>query len=140
MQLWPAALAISSTLNSDPTISGTLMSLGSNRFVLKLTPALALVAVLTALPALGQKPAKDSSAVIWTDPGDIKSKDLVDGPGNEKHHPRLPVKFLKEDKHGQNSKFDVEDSNGTKWKAKLGIEAQPEIVAARLLWSIGYFT
>ena len=50
------------------------------------------------------------------------------------------MKFLKEDKRGQNSKFDVEDANGTKWKAKLGIEAQPEVVATRLLWAIGYFT
>ena len=58
----------------------------------------------------------------------------------KKHRPQLPVKFLKEDKHGQNSKFDVEDANGTKWKAKLGIEAQPEVVATRLLWAIGYFT
>jgi hypothetical protein len=119
------------------------MSLGGNRFVLKLMPALALVAVLTALPAVGQKAAETSApgkAVIWHDPGDIKSNDLVNGPGGEKHHPRLPVRFLKEDKHGQNSKFDVEDSNGTKWKAKLGIEAQPEVVATRLLWSIGYFT
>ena len=26
-----------------------------------------------------------------------------------------------------------------KWKAKLGIEAQPETVATRLLWAVGYF-
>jgi hypothetical protein len=122
------------------------MSLGSNGFVRRLAPALAaLTVVLTALSALGQEPAEGSSAnrhapIIWSDPGDIKSKDLLNGPGGEKHRPQLPVKFLKEDKHGQNSKFEVEDSNGTKWKAKLGIEAQPEIVATRLLWSIGYFT
>ena len=50
------------------------------------------------------------------------------------------MKFLKEDKHGHNSKFDVEDSSGTNWRAKLGIEAQPEEVATRLLWAVGYFT
>jgi hypothetical protein len=38
---------------------------------------------------------------IWHDPGDIKSKDLLNGPGGEKHHPQLPVKFLKEDNTGR---------------------------------------
>ena len=105
--------------------------------------ALAVLVVTTALPAVGQKDSGESSSVahaIWHEPGDIKSKDLLNGPGAETHHPQLPVKFLKEDKKGQNSKFDVEDANGTKWRAKLGIEAQPEVVATRLLWAIGYFT
>jgi len=100
---------------------------------------LALVAL--TVPAFGEMPAQGQPApVIWNDPGDIKNRDLFNGPGGEKHRPQPPVKFLKEDKHGQNSKFDVEDANGTKWRAKLGIEAQPETVATRLLWAIGYFT
>jgi hypothetical protein len=107
------------------------------------TVALTLLVVSSAVPALAQNSAKGSSSVapaIWHDPGDVKSKDMLNGPGGEKHHPQPPVKFLKEDRHGQNSKFDVEDADGTKWKAKLGIEAQPEVVATRLLWAIGYFT
>jgi len=114
-----------------------------NAFVRRRTLAFAALVVFTALPALGQKPAKDSlsgAPAIWHDPGDIQSKDLLNGPDGAKHRPQLPVKFLKEDRHGQNSKFDVEDANGTKWKAKMGIEAQPEVVATRLLWAIGYFT
>jgi len=106
---------------------------------------LILVLLGTAtLPATGQKPSDNvgtdlNHRAIWVDPGDIKSKDLFNGPGGEKHRPQLPVKFLKEDNHGHNSKFDVEDATGKKWKAKLGIEAQPETVATRLLWAIGYF-
>jgi len=99
--------------------------------------------VAAAFPGLGQNAVQDSSSVaraIWNYPGDIKSKDLLNGPGGERRRPQLPVRFLKEDRHGQNSKFEVEDANGTKWKAKLGIEAQPEVVATRLLWAIGYFT
>ena len=124
-------------------LSGTLMSLGPKTHVRQL--AFVALVLLTAFPAVGQtsseKTAPDQHAVaVWTDPGDIKSKDLLNGPGGAKHLPQLPVKFLKEDKHGQNSKFEVEDANGTKWKAKLGIEAQPEVVATRLLWAIGYFT
>ncbi len=126
-------------------LSGTLMSFCYYARFRRQTLATAVLVVLAAFPVLAQNPAKGPSsaqhaAVLWNDPGDIKSKDLLNGPGGEKHHPRLPVKFLKEDKHGQNSKFDVEAADGTKWKAKLGIEAQPEVVATRLLWAIGYFT
>jgi hypothetical protein len=146
MQLWPAALAVA--LAAPPPefsiqLPGTLMSFRRYTPVRRWQLALAVLVVATALPAMGQKENGDSSFVahsIWHDPGDIKSKDLLNGPGGEKHHPQLPVKFLKEDRHGQNSKFDIEDANGTKWKAKLGIEAQPEVVATRLLWAMGYFT
>ncbi len=111
-------------------------------------PALAILlwAVLwgAVLPAAGQKAAKSDhasgSAVIWADPGDIKSKDLFNGPGGEKDRPQPPFQFVKEDKHGTNSKFELKDAAGEKWKAKLGIEAQPEVVATRLLWAVGYFT
>jgi hypothetical protein len=120
------------------------MSFAHTALVRRFAPILVLLLGVAAVPATGQKPSEDTAAghrhVIWTDPGDIKSKDLFNGPGGEKHRPKLPVKFLKEDMHGHNSKFDVEDANGEKWKAKLGIEAQPETVATRLLWAVGYFT
>lgn len=100
-----------------------------------------LLLVLAASATLGQVPARQGNqAVLWRDPGDIKAKDLFNGSGGEKHRPELPLKFLKEDTHGHNSKFDADDAKGKKWKVKLGIEAQPEPVASRLLWAIGYFT
>ncbi|HET9181139.1 MAG TPA: hypothetical protein VFP59_03320 [Candidatus Angelobacter sp.] len=49
------------------------------------------------------------------------------------------MKFLTEDSHGQNSKLYLEDAHGEKWTAKLGVESQPETVASRLLWAVGYF-
>ena len=113
-------------------------------FLRQFIPAWLLWLVMAGLPAPGQEnpvPAsQEHHSVIWKDPGDIKAKNLLDGPGGEKHRPALPLKFLTEDGHGHNSKFDVEDAKSKKWKAKLGIEAQPEIVASRLLWAIGYFT
>jgi hypothetical protein len=104
-----------------------------------------LLLIVLCLPAAGQKhssvsPEKGSPAAIWKDPGDINAKDLFAGPGGTKGRPQPPFKFLKEDKHGNNSKVDVEDSGGKKWRAKLGIEAQPETVASRLLWAVGFFT
>ena len=37
-------------------------------------------------------------------------------------------------------KFNVTDANGTKWKVKLGVEAQPETAATRIVWAVGYYT
>ncbi len=77
-------------------------------------------------------------AVLWVDPGDIRTRDLFWGPGSEKHMPQPPFEFEQEDSHGTYPKFDVRDSRGTKWRAKLGVEAQPEVAASRLLWAVGY--
>jgi len=89
-------------------------------------------------PAQTQAGAADK-AVIWTDPGDISARNLYWGIAGEKHAPQLPLVFEAEDPHGTYPKFDVRDANGTKWRAKLGVEAQPEVVASRLLWAVGYF-
>ena len=89
--------------------------------------------------AVAQTPSSPK-ALIWADPGDISSKNLLYGSGGENDKPRPPVVFEKEDAKGSNPKFDVRDQNGTKWKVKLGVEAKPETVATRLLWAVGYFT
>ena len=137
-------LALISKAFSIKEFPGALMSVRTRRSIARLPRAKLVLIALLSLPALGQKPpestpATQPAAVMWTDPGDIKAKDLFNGPGGKGRGPQLPVKFLKEDMGGHNPKFDVEDANGTKWKVKLGIEAQPETVATRLLWSIGYF-
>lgn len=93
-----------------------------------------------ANPAIAQNSAASARALIWTDPGDISSKNLLYGSGGQKDQPRPPVVFDKEDMKGSNPKFDVHDQDGTKWKVKLGVEAKPETVATRLLWAVGYFT
>ncbi|MBV9624882.1 MAG: hypothetical protein JOZ14_12990 [Acidobacteria bacterium] len=83
--------------------------------------------------------AKSGTAgVIWSDPGDVRSRNLVWGPGGEEHQPRPPFTFLQEDLHGTNPKFYVRDADGKKWTAKLGLEAKPETAASRLMWSVGY--
>jgi len=79
-----------------------------------------------------------SRAILWRDPGDIKSRNLYYGPGGKKDQPEEPLSFVKEDNSGTNPKFDVRDAAGTRWKAKLGPEARPETAAARLLWAVGF--
>jgi hypothetical protein len=109
------------------------------RFRVSVSVVVAVLLCLTSATALPALPASSGSSVVWSDPGDIRSQDLFNGSGGEEHRPALPVKFLREDNSGHNSKFEVEDAHGVKWKAKLGIEASPEVVASRLLWAIGYF-
>jgi hypothetical protein len=92
-----------------------------------------------SLPAQAAKPEKpETKAVLWRDPGDIRSRDLFYGPGGRKDQPELPVTFVKENTKGTSPKFDVRDKNGEKWRAKLGPEARPETAATRLLWAVGY--
>jgi len=88
----------------------------------------------------GATAAKSEPPLIWRDPGDISSRNLLYGSGGEKGQPQLPVKFEKENSEGSNPKFDARDREGEKWKVKLGMEARPETAATRLLWAVGYFT
>jgi hypothetical protein len=78
-------------------------------------------------------------AVLWTNPADLETRNLFDGPGGAEHAPKGPYKFDKEDLDGTNPKFVVKDKDGVKWKVKLGIETRPETVATRLVWAVGYY-
>ena len=80
-----------------------------------------------------------STAVLWSNPVDIRSRDLYYGPGGKQHAPHTTFSFLKEDLAGTNPKFSVRDEDGTQWKVKLGPEARPETVASRLVWAVGYY-
>lgn len=88
-----------------------------------------------------EKPkAGPRNPVLWTDPGNISSRNLFWGSGGEDGQPHPPAKFLEEDLHDTNPKFDVRDFSGEKWRVKLGPEVRPEVVASRLLWAVGYST
>jgi hypothetical protein len=86
--------------------------------------------------------AADLPAVLWRDPGDIPSLDLIHGIGGAQDAPgeHEEYKFVKEDLNGTSAKFYVEDKEGVQWLLKIGEEAQPETAATRLVWSMGYFT
>jgi hypothetical protein len=81
-------------------------------------------------------------AVLWRDPGDIASLDLLNGAGGAKDapDPHADYVFIDEDLGGTSTKFYVKDTNGVKWLVKLGPEAKPETAATRLVWAVGYFT
>jgi hypothetical protein len=79
--------------------------------------------------------------VIWRDPGDVASLNLLYGAGGQEHAPDPNGKFtfVKEDMNGTSPKFDVKDDQGVEWKVKLGQEPQSETAANRLMWAAGYF-
>jgi hypothetical protein len=47
---------------------------------------------------------------------------------------------VSEDTHASSPKFDIEDEQGVRWRAKLGEETKSETAAARLLSAVGYFS
>ena len=115
----------------------------------KNTFPLFLATVLLLLPAAAAEKKKDKAAgeageitgtpVLWREPADITSRNLLYGPGGVEHQPAGTLTFVEEDMEGTNPKFVVRGEDGVKWKLKLGSEAKPETVASHLLWAAGYF-
>jgi hypothetical protein len=115
-----------------------------------ISPAVLLILSLTcSFPAFAQKKTHtttddvrnhtDAPALLWRQPADLTSQNLFYGPGGKQDEPHGKFTFEKEDLAGTNPKFFVRDEDGVKWKAKLGVEARPETVASRVIWSVGYF-
>lgn len=78
-------------------------------------------------------------AVLWREPANIGSRDLLLGPGGERMKPDLSrITFVKEEKGGYSKKYRIKDGQGRTWVAKLGKEAQSETAAVRLVWAVGY--
>jgi len=104
-------------------------------------PFLVLTLCVTAFgaPKKVSKEPSNAPPVLWEDPADIATRDMIYGPGGPGHQPHGPFKFVKEDLNGTNPKFVITDADGVKWKLKLGEEAHPETAASRLVWAAGYF-
>jgi hypothetical protein len=107
-----------------------------------------LLLVIFAFPTFAQsekKPKKKAvavgTAVLWREPTDIESRNLLLGAGGEAMKPNLRrVTFIEKKSGGYSTKYRVRDASGHEWVAKLGKEAQPDTAANRLLWAVGYET
>jgi hypothetical protein len=79
-------------------------------------------------------------AELWEDPGDVTSRDLFYGRGGKAllPSPTTEYQFMDVDTIGYSRGYDVVDPQGREWKVKTGDEAQPEVVANRVLWVAGY--
>jgi hypothetical protein len=108
------------------------------------TITLALVLLAGSLPVSvyaqrARRTKASPRAVLWRDPGDIATRNLLYGPGSAELAPVAPFRFIEESKKGESPKFAVRDARGVVWTVKLGEESQSETVATRLVWSVGYF-
>ena len=88
-----------------------------------------------------KKPLPPGKAVLWEEPRDIDSRDLLNGPGGAAMKPDPGgFTFVKEETGGWSKKYRVKDAAGKTWVAKIGKEAQSETAAVRLVWAVGYPT
>lgn len=79
--------------------------------------------------------------VLWREPVDLESRNLLLGAGGEQMKPDIrKITFVEEKTGGYSKKYRVRDAAGNEWIAKLGKEAQPDTAANRLLWAVGYET
>ncbi|HKR11652.1 MAG TPA: hypothetical protein VJT15_06330 [Pyrinomonadaceae bacterium] len=112
------------------------------RFIVTLVVSLILSGSLSATAQKDKKKQPPSGTpVLWREPRDISSRDLLLGPGGEQMKPDVSrLTFIEEETGGYSKKYRVKDASGRVWVAKLGKEAQSETAAVRLVWAVGYTT
>lgn len=78
-------------------------------------------------------------AELRVDPGS-RARDLFWGVGGTRYAPPRNARFaLKaKDETGFSVSYDVISPDGIEWSAKIGPEAQTEVVVSRILWGLGY--
>ena len=79
-------------------------------------------------------------AELWEQPSDLATRDLFHGPGGSAAMPESGASYtwVSTDTTGYSPGFEVRGADGRTWDTKLGLEAQSEVVASRVLWAIGY--
>jgi hypothetical protein len=86
-----------------------------------------------------QPPAPDALRQLWVDPGP-EPRDLFWGVGGTRYAPPRAAVYdlLDRDDTGFSVSYDVRGPGGIEWSAKIGPEAQTEVVVSRILWGLGY--
>jgi hypothetical protein len=114
----------------------------------RLRPLLALLGAVLVLACGGRTvrgdvsrppPTEAELAQLWVDPGETP-RDLFWGVGGARYAPPPDAAYLLEarDTTGFSVSYDVRSPDGTEWSAKIGPEAQTEVVVSRILWGLGY--
>jgi hypothetical protein len=86
-----------------------------------------------------QPPTADIVKQLWVDPGN-EPRDLFWGIGGQKYapDPDAVYKFKERDATGFSTKYTVKGPHDTEWSAKIGPEAQTEVLLSRILWGLGF--
>jgi hypothetical protein len=118
----------------------------SRRVLLVIVAACLLVTCASRARAVQEDAGKKKKTpagtpVLWREPRDISSLNLLHGPGGARMRPSVGrLTFIREEKGGWSKKYRVRDAAGRVWVAKVGKEAQSETASTRLLWAAGYMT
>jgi hypothetical protein len=101
--------------------------------------ACAGVASSRAAAAPSRAPENAPLAQLWVDPG-LEPRDLFWGVGGRRLAPSPGALYELDsrDDSGFSVSYDVVDPDGVEWSAKIGPEAQTEVVVSRILWGLGY--
>ena len=107
-----------------------------------IAPALLIALAISTAQAQRTKHQSQNSgrAVLWHKV-DVANQDTYLGPGGAALQPDLShIEYIDQEKAGHSIKYKIRDGAGNVWVAKLGVEAQPETAAVRLLSALGYYT
>ena len=76
---------------------------------------------------------------LRVDPGGTR-RDLFWGVGGRRYAPPTdaPYAFVGKDETGFSVSYDAKSADGVEWSAKIGPEAQTEVLLSRILWGLGY--
>jgi hypothetical protein len=104
-----------------------------------------LLSLSAVVPTAQEKPAQQQQPtgqpVLWRDPGDIASLNLLTGKGGDSLKPDLSkITYVRDEQTGYSVKYHVKDGAGRTWVVKVGNEARPETAAVRLVSALGYVT
>ena len=79
-------------------------------------------------------------AELWQEPIDLLDRDLFAGPGGAAlaPSPDTTFEFVAFKTSGTNPGYTLRDATGRLWSVKLGVEAQSEVTASRILWALGF--
>ena len=93
--------------------------------------------VVVSPPRVSLRPTQ--MAELRVDPG-AAPRDLFWGVGGRRYAPPPTAAYtlVAKDATGFSVSYDVTSPDGTEWSAKLGPEAQTEVVVSRILWGLGY--
>lgn len=107
-----------------------------------LKPLVLAILLLLAIPAVfGQNSKRNKSDPVLWSPASVRSRDLYYGPGGRSMQPNTrKITFIKRETGGNNLKYRIKDGSGRIWVAKIADESQPETVAVRIIWALGYRT
>ena len=93
-----------------------------------------------AVESTANRPLTDADMTqFWAEPADLPQRNLFDGAWGADFAPPPDATYQFVEQHnGFSPGFDLKGPDGIEWSAKLGDEAQTEVVASRVVSAVGY--